>query len=194
MFHFFAKLKSDKGGFTLIELLVVIAIIGTLSGMVLVAMTDTRARARDARRNSDITQIRKALELYYAEKGTYPVRGWTISNNTANWNAFKTQLAPYISLPDDPVNTPITNPVNYPWTTVSTYLYAYYASGYGCSGHWYMLSYRLEKPNMLSPGTRTCPYTTTGGTYYPDGYPFNYGSTNPSSVAYGVITVGMRQK
>lgn len=32
MFHFFAKLKSDKGGFTLIELLVVIAIIGTLSG------------------------------------------------------------------------------------------------------------------------------------------------------------------
>jgi len=191
--EFFARLNPGKNGFTLIELLVVISIIGVLSGMVLVAMTDARARARDARRVNDITQIRKALELYYAEKGTYPVRGWTISNNETNWNAFKTQLAPYISLPADPVNTPITNPVNYPWTTTSTYLYAYYASGYGCSGHWYMLSYRLEKPNMASPGTRTCPCTVSG-TDYPSGYFFNYGSTNPSSVNYGVITVGMRQK
>jgi prepilin-type N-terminal cleavage/methylation domain len=193
MFEFFTKLKSDRGGFTLIELLVVISIIGVLSGMVLVGMTDMRARARDARRQSDITQIRKALELYYADNGTYPVRSWTISNNATNWNAFKTQLANYVSLPADPVNTPIANPVNYPWTTVSTYLYAYYASGYGCSGHWYMLSYRLEKPNMASPGARSCPCTVSG-TYYPDGYLFNYGSTNPSSVAYGVITVGMRQR
>ncbi len=189
----FSKLKSSKAGFTLIELLVVIAIIGTLSGMVLVAMTDTRAKARDARRQNDITQIRKALELYYAEKGIYPTRGWTISNNTTNWNSFKSQLAPYISLPEDPANTPITNPVNYPWTTVDTYLYAYYASGYGCSGHWYMISYRLEKPNMVSPGTRSCPCTVSG-TDYPSGYFFNYGSTSPSSVRYGVITVGMRQK
>ncbi|HNY98022.1 MAG TPA: prepilin-type N-terminal cleavage/methylation domain-containing protein, partial [Candidatus Pacearchaeota archaeon] len=71
MFEFFANLKSDKGGFTLIELLVVIAIIGTLSGMVLVAMTGFREKARDARRMSDIAQIRKALEMLYASKETY---------------------------------------------------------------------------------------------------------------------------
>jgi prepilin-type N-terminal cleavage/methylation domain-containing protein len=71
MAKFFAKLKSKKAGFTLIELLVVIAIIGTLSGMVLVAMTGFREKARDARRMSDIAQIRKALEMLYASKETY---------------------------------------------------------------------------------------------------------------------------
>jgi len=71
MFEFFTKPKSDKNGFTLIELLVVIAIIGTLSGMVLVAMTGVREKARDARRVSDIAQIRKALEMLYANKETY---------------------------------------------------------------------------------------------------------------------------
>jgi prepilin-type N-terminal cleavage/methylation domain-containing protein len=72
MFEFFANLKSDKAGFTLIELLVVIAIIGTLSGMVLVAMTDTRARARDARRLSDMRQIVMALQMYNVQYGAFP--------------------------------------------------------------------------------------------------------------------------
>jgi prepilin-type N-terminal cleavage/methylation domain-containing protein len=71
MFEFFAKLKSGKSGFTLIELLVVISIIGVLSGMVLVATTGFREKARDARRVNDITQIRKALEMLYADKETY---------------------------------------------------------------------------------------------------------------------------
>ena len=186
------KLNLAKSkGFTLIELLVVIAIIGTLSGMVLVAMTDTRARARDARRVSDITQIRKALELHYADNGNYPLSGgalspnsgWTNSNDTS-WNTLATALAQYIALPKDPVNTASGYMGN-----SNTYVYNFYSRSYGCQQHWYMISYRLEKPNMVSPGTRSCPYTG-----YPDGYYFNYGSTNPSSVAYGVITVGMRQK
>jgi len=192
LFHFFAEPKSDKAGFTLIELLVVIAIIGTLSGMVLVAMTDTRAKARDARRNSDITQIRKALELYYAEKGNYPLSGgalspnggWTNSNDSS-WNTFATALVPYMNLPKDPINTAS----GWVRSNANTYTYTFYSLGYGCQQHWYMISYRLEKPNMVSPGTRSCPYTG-----YTDGYYFNYGSTDPSSAAFGVITVGMRQK
>jgi general secretion pathway protein G len=69
---FFAKLKINKNGFTLIELLVVISIIGVLSGMVLVAMTGFREKARNARRVSDIRQIRTAIEMYAAERGSYP--------------------------------------------------------------------------------------------------------------------------
>jgi general secretion pathway protein G len=61
-----------KKGFTLIELLVVIAIIGLLSTLAAISLNSTREQARDARRLSDVKQIRTALELYYAEAGEYP--------------------------------------------------------------------------------------------------------------------------
>lgn len=60
-----------KRGFTLIELLVVIAIIGILSSMVLVSLRGARAKARDARRESDIRQIILAMELDYSDDERY---------------------------------------------------------------------------------------------------------------------------
>ncbi len=61
-----------KKGFTLIELLVVVAIMAMLAAMAVVALNTARARARDARRVSDIKQIQTALELYYLDQNTYP--------------------------------------------------------------------------------------------------------------------------
>ena len=66
------SINRHKQGFTLIELLVVIAIIGLLSTMSVLALNQARARARDARRVSDVKQISKALEIYYNESGNYP--------------------------------------------------------------------------------------------------------------------------
>ncbi|MFQ6084188.1 MAG: type II secretion system protein [Candidatus Aminicenantia bacterium] len=66
----FPKTKSGAG-FTLIELLVVISIIGILSTMVLVSLGETRAKARDARRKSEITQIVLAMELDYSDDEKY---------------------------------------------------------------------------------------------------------------------------
>jgi prepilin-type N-terminal cleavage/methylation domain-containing protein len=66
-------IKKYKKGFTLIELLVVVAILGLLATIVAVSLTSARARARDARRVSDIRQIELALELYYAAHQQYPI-------------------------------------------------------------------------------------------------------------------------
>ena len=63
---------NSKKGFTLIELLVVISIIGLLSSVVLASLNTARAKSRDARRISDIRQIRNALELYKDSTGYYP--------------------------------------------------------------------------------------------------------------------------
>ena len=65
-------MKTEKKGFTLIELLVVIAIIGLLSTLSIIALNSARARARDAKRISDVRQIQLALEMYYTENNDYP--------------------------------------------------------------------------------------------------------------------------
>jgi prepilin-type N-terminal cleavage/methylation domain-containing protein len=80
-------MQQNKKGFTLIELLVVIAIIGLLSTMSVLALNQARARARDAKRISDVKQIQTALELYYNEEGQYPASvttGGTIQSTAGN--------------------------------------------------------------------------------------------------------------
>lgn len=59
-------------GFTLIELLVVISIIGILTTLIVNNLSDTRARARDSRRKSDLTQLKTSLRLYYNDNQKYP--------------------------------------------------------------------------------------------------------------------------
>ncbi len=65
-------MRKQQKGFTLIELLVVIAIIGILATIVMVSLNTARAKARDARRISDVRQLQLALQMYYDSTGSYP--------------------------------------------------------------------------------------------------------------------------
>lgn len=75
---------GKESGFTLIELLVVIAIISLLSTIVMASVTETRARARDAQRVSDMRQMMTALELYYQDHGKFPCMGDDTGGNPGN--------------------------------------------------------------------------------------------------------------
>ena len=65
-------MPKNQKGFTIIELIVVIAIIAVLAAVVLVNVQGYIAKARNAKRLSDITGYIKALTLYYADNSSYP--------------------------------------------------------------------------------------------------------------------------
>jgi general secretion pathway protein G len=71
-------------GFTLIELIVTVTIISVLVAAGAVSYTTVTRRSRDAKRKSDVEQLRSALEMYRADFGYYPTAGsgsWTAASN-----------------------------------------------------------------------------------------------------------------
>ncbi|HEY0908265.1 MAG TPA: prepilin-type N-terminal cleavage/methylation domain-containing protein [Candidatus Paceibacterota bacterium] len=94
-----------KRGFTLIELLVVVAIIGLLSSVVLASLNAARSKARDAVRKSDLTQIQKALELYYDAYGGYPSSACpAVDYKIKNSLAAESKMANFLrAFPRDPI-------------------------------------------------------------------------------------------
>jgi len=65
--------KSNKKGFSLVELLVVITIIAILSVTAYVALGGQTIKAKNSRRQQDLSTIQSALEIYYIENNNkYP--------------------------------------------------------------------------------------------------------------------------
>lgn len=102
--------NKTKKGFTLIELLVVVAIMGLLAALAIVALNQARAKARDARRVSDIKQIQTALELYYLDNNEYPDKEGDTSTNIiedkclSSTNGFKDACAGTVYMAELPSN------------------------------------------------------------------------------------------
>lgn len=65
---------KKQRAFTLVELLVVIAIIGILATLSLVSFNVIRSKSRDAKRIADISQMQKALEIFFSDQGRYPTQ------------------------------------------------------------------------------------------------------------------------
>ncbi|HEX5108015.1 MAG TPA: prepilin-type N-terminal cleavage/methylation domain-containing protein [Vicinamibacterales bacterium] len=59
-------------GFTLIEMLVVMTIIVILAGIGVALYTNGVTKANEAALKTDLSQMREAIDQYYADKGKYP--------------------------------------------------------------------------------------------------------------------------
>ncbi len=107
MFFVTVKNQKSKSGFTLIELLVVIAIIGLLASTVMASLSSARMKSRDARRLSDLKQLRTAITLYYMDHKQWPCAGLGGSDSYIDDqnHCLASVLVPdYIpSLPTDPL-------------------------------------------------------------------------------------------
>ena len=100
--------SKKQGGFTLLELLIVIVIIGILALLIIPNITSAPKKARDTKRKTDITTVRKGLEEYFVNNNVYPT---ALSDLT-------TGSAPIIkTLPTDPKNV---SPFVYTYTPANT--------------------------------------------------------------------------
>jgi len=151
-------MKISKKGFTLIELLVVIAIISILTGIVISNLSQPKAKARDAKRVSDLAQLQLALELYFDRCGAYP-KTLATGETTAGCSGitFGTFIA---QIPNMPL----------PLADAS---YANYSDGYwvnptaSADPSDYVLKTKLEANNSVLQDSYTG--TPPGGTYYKNG-------------------------
>ena len=64
--------KATDKGFTLIELLVVVAIIGILAGVAVGQYGRSIQKAREAVLKENLFRTRTAIQMYFADKNTYP--------------------------------------------------------------------------------------------------------------------------
>lgn len=97
------KTLKKQEGFTLLELLIVIVIIAILALLIIPNITSAPKKARDTKRKTDLTAIRKGLEEYFVNNNVYP----------AALSALTTGTAPIMkTVPTDPKNA-------------SPYLYTY---------------------------------------------------------------------
>jgi len=64
--------QKNERGFTLIELIVVVTIIGILAAIAVVNVKNAQRKAQETALRDDLTQMRKAIDNFYADKQRYP--------------------------------------------------------------------------------------------------------------------------
>lgn len=158
------KSLLQRKGFTLIELIVVIAIIAILTAIVTSNFATSKAKARDAKRISDLAQIQLALSLYFDKCNEYPP---ALISYSAGPGCSTVPLSDYIAvIPSDPKN-------------ISPYLYIYKTNSTapcpptGCKSTNYVIKSTLESTPAPTDSLKivptnwniVSPIPTCSGTY-----------------------------
>ena len=76
------SLKKRNQGFTIVELLIVIVVIGILALLVITTYSGIQAKARNAKRTSDIKSLQTQLEAFFSQNGYYPSNA---DMNSSSW-------------------------------------------------------------------------------------------------------------
>jgi len=125
--------KADtQKGFTIVELLIVIVVIGILAAITIVVYNGIQTRAENSKTVSAVSQWARAIRMYEAEKGSWPVNNSCLGGpntydptvyggrcwppNTSGWvvnTNFLAEMQPYIgnSYPE-PSNKPTIDTTN----------------------------------------------------------------------------------
>ncbi len=179
--------RIRRHGFTLVELLVVVVVISILASITIVSYNGIQQRARNAQRVQDINSIVKAVQLFYADNGSFPVSScsasckinasWS-STSDGSWANLEAQLVPkYLSvLPKDPLAKVSTGPAIF--AGANNYSYDFVSGTVWCGAvgrQSFMLAYRLEAATQ----TRTIEGDCSSGTQ-----PTDYG---PASEYYSIV-------
>ena len=149
---------NNKKGFTLVELLVVISIISILTILSLASFKSVQIKARDAQIKSDLDNLKKALMLYFSDRGSFPPSNNVVFGDKSTGLIDPTNASTIYmrEIPIDPTNRGI-------------YYYAY------------NVSVDLKKFNLYA-NLENKKDTQCSGSYIFGGTTYCYGITSPNTV------------
>lgn len=134
-----------RKGFTLVELILVMALLAILAIMLIGNFNASLKKGRDAQRKNDLSQLQKALEIYYEDNKSYP-SFTSIFNKKLCPNDICTVggITYMVKTPSDP--------------TTTKYKYVYYPAPAqnGITSYYYLYSYiendQDQGPNVSMGG------------------------------------------
>lgn len=95
------SLKKRNQGFTIVELLIVIVVIGILAAIVVATYNGIQQKARNTKRQADMTSLQTQLEVFFQQNGYYPSLG---DMNNASWRQANIKGLDNVAI-KDPSNT-----------------------------------------------------------------------------------------